>query len=131
MTEVISDPELEAIVGPVAMREYTGAAEVTRERCRTFALSLPDLSDDMLRAVCEREILDSARAIEYRGNYEHLHFRCTACYDVARARWGAAGHGDRCGGSVYDQAHARIMREQGYTPSTSGVCDCELSANDG
>lgn len=87
------------------------------------------MDDRALRDACEREILDSARAISYRGNFEHLHFRCTACYDVARARHTAAGHGERCGGSIYDQAHARIMREQGYTPSTPGRCDCGVAAH--
>lgn len=127
----LPDVELEAVVGPVAMREYEGAPLWSREQCRAFALSLPAMSDDELRTTSEREILASATMMSRAGNYEHIHFRCTACYHVARTRWGAAGHGDRCGGSVYDQAHARVMREQGYTPSTSGVCDCELSANDG
>lgn len=122
------DTELAAIVGPIAMREYEAASEVSKPQCRSFALSLPGLADDQLRAVSEREILASARVIGFRGNYEDMHFRCTACYEVARARHTAAGHGERCGGSVYDQAHARVMREQGYTPSTPGVCDCGMVA---
>lgn len=119
--------QMEAVVGPIAMREYNAAPEHSKETIRAFALSLPAMDDATLQAVCEREILASARAISYRGNYEHFHFRCTACYDVARARHNAKGHGERCSGSVYDKAHAVIMREQGYQPSTPGRCDCELS----
>lgn len=119
------DAELEAVVGPIAMREYEAAEEWAKPKIREFALSLPAMSDDRLREVSASEIHGSALAISFRGNWEHAHFRCTACYDVSLARHLAAGHGRRCGGSIYDQAHAQVMREQGHTPSTSGRCDCE------
>lgn len=121
------DAELEAIVGPIAMREYEGAEEWSKPKIREFALSLPSLADGQLLDACMTEIHASALAISFRGNWEHAHFRCTACYDEAQRRHRATGHGERCSGSIYSRAHNRVMREQGHTPSSAGLCDCELA----
>jgi len=111
--------------GPVAAQEFNGAKDTYKADLVTWARDLPDLSDDAFARECAHAIFDSAQASRFRGNWEHEHFKATACFREARRRHVAAGHSDDCrGDTAYGFAHARVMKANGYTPSPPASCTC-------
>lgn len=79
---------------------------------------------------CETQgcIYDSALANKFRGNWNHTHMKATVCYDESQRRLREAGHEKGCHGpTLYSEAHARVMRDHGYTPTADGECHCGVS----
>jgi hypothetical protein len=118
--------EIVDIVGPVAAREFEAAAGRYKPGLIEWARALPGLPDDEFEQVCGSAIYDSALVSRFRGNWEHEHFKASACAHEARRRHVAAGHDEDCRGeTIYGGAHARIMRENGYRPTEPGACRCQ------
>jgi hypothetical protein len=113
------------IVGPVAAREFENAKDFYKPGLIAWARKLPKLSDAEFLAQCGVAIHDSALVNSFRGNWEHEHFKASACYHEAQRRHVAAGHSKDCRGTcLYGQAHARVMRGQGHEPSPTTECTC-------
>jgi hypothetical protein len=118
--------DVAAIAGPVACREFDNADDHYKPGLIDWARSLPTLDDDEFANVAASAIYDSALANQFRGNWEHDHFKATACFTEGKRRYVAAGHDEDCRGeTLYGLAHARVMREQGHTPSPAGECTCQ------
>ena len=121
----LTDEQLEAIIGPIAMREYLNAYDTHKPRLREWFAALPTLTDDEFVRRCESAILESARMSSFRGNFDDLHCMASACYTEARRRYIAAGHNKDCrGSSLYDKAYRRAYRSQGHTPPEPYPCTC-------
>lgn len=119
--------DLVEIVGAVAMREFEASPDWAREKTEAWLRRLPELSDDELLGVSMSAIYESAFWISRNGNHEHEHAKCSACYHEAERRKVAAGHSESCRArTIYSVAHARTMRESGYTPGPLGACTCGL-----
>lgn len=113
------------IVGPVAVTEFNNAADHYKPRLIVWARELPTLTDEQFLSECTRAIYDSALVGRFRGNWEHEHFKATACYYDAKRRHTGAGHSSDCrGGTLYSQGHAAAMRSAGHAPLTVAACTC-------
>lgn len=120
--------EVQSLTGQVAADEFAAARAPYRDEMLTWAHALPSLSDAALREECERWIWEGATANAYRGNYNHVHFKCTAVSHEATRRHHNQGHAESCHGpTIYSRAHDRAMREAGHTP-TPVPCTCGAGA---
>lgn len=116
------------IVGPVAVREFNNAADHYKPGLLVWARDLPTLTDEQFLTECSHAIYDSALVGRFRGNWDHEHFKASACHSEAKRRHVAAGHASDCRGStLYGQAHARAMREAGHKPPALTGCTCGRS----
>lgn len=117
--------ELREVVGLVAFGEYEGARDFRKPELLEWASRLRDLSDDEFMGETLSAIHGSALVNSWRGNWEHEHFKASACHTEAKRRHVAAGHSDGCrGDTIYGRAHARLMRDHGYTPQPHLDCTC-------
>lgn len=113
------------IVGPVAVSEFDNAKDHYKPGLIDWARKLQTLNDEQFLTEATRAIYESALVGRFRGNWEHEHFKATACYYAAKRRHAAAGHSSDCNAStLYGQAHARAMREAGHTPPPLIGCTC-------
>ncbi len=127
-TELPAD--VAAIVGPVAAHEFANASDHYKPGLIDWARNLPTLSDDEFTNLTASAIYDSALVSRFRGNWDHDHFKASACYTEAKRRHVAAGHDKDCRGATwYSLAHDRVMREQGHRPSPPSPCNCHLADN--
>lgn len=118
--------ELEPIVGQVALRELESAKPIYTDSLITWARLLHTISDPALIAECESTIYDSALAQSFRGNWEHAHFKASACYTEARRRHIASGHTDECrGDTLYSKGYGRVMRSEGHAVRPAVSCTCK------
>lgn len=121
-----------SVYGLVAEREYAAAPDWDKPKLAEWLAYLPSLSDAAFLDHAAGAIYDSALANRFRGNWEGTHCRATAAYGEAKRRHLAAGHSEDCQGpTLYSNAHARIMREHGYSPSPDGTCTCNQASVDG
>lgn len=115
------------IVGPVAIGEFDNAKDHYKPDLIDWALKLPSLTDDRFLDACARAVYEAALVSRFRGNWDHEHFKASACFHEAKRRHTAAGHSSDCRAStLYGQGHARAMREAGHTPPTLTGCTCGL-----
>jgi hypothetical protein len=115
--------------GPIVRQEYDGAEEWAKPEILTWLTALPCLSSQEFRDECERWIYEAALVNRFRGNWDHVHVKATACYEDAERRNVLAGHAEDCRGpSIYTKAHAAVMRSHGYTPTPAGECVCGLAS---
>lgn len=113
--------------GPVAEREFEGAADYEKQRLTEWLEKLLTLDDDEFFREAQSAIYHSAQVASWRGNWEAEHCRGTAVYADAKRRHREAGHAEDCRGeTLYGKAHSKLMREHRYTPTASGECHCEL-----
>ncbi len=121
----LTDAELEAILGPVGIREFNNAPDWAKPKLRDWVAGLADRDDDDFLGEAASAIHGSALAQSFRGNYEHEHCKATAVYRASKRRHEAEGHDPMCrGDSIYARAHANVMRSQGHTPSEPQDCTC-------
>ncbi|MFF5261442.1 hypothetical protein ACFY4C_21065 [Actinomadura viridis] len=121
--------ELAEIVGPVAAREFDNAKEIYKADLNSWAQKLADLTDGQFLGECSSAIYNSALVSQFRGNWEHEHFKASACFHEAQRRHVAAGHSAEChGNTLYSEAHAKVMRESGYQPTPAADCNCTKSS---
>lgn len=116
---------VEELAGLVARREFDHAPTYAKAELWEWVQTLPALPDGALLGECRRWIHDDALVGRFRGNWEHIHFRCTAVFHESERRHREAGHCDHCSGSIYSRAHAAVMRSHGYTPSSAATCTCD------
>jgi hypothetical protein len=122
---MLTDDALLTQVGEVAFGEFQNASETYHDKLRAYAERLPTLTDDELGQECESAIYDRALVNSFRGNWEHEHFKASACFSEAECRAMASGHVRYCPSpTIYGRAHARVMRQHGHTPSPEGTCTC-------
>lgn len=125
--ELQVDTDLEALVGPVAYREWQNAKPIYHDQLATWARRLPTLSDADFTDEAASAIHASALTQSFRGNWEHEHFKASAAHIEARRRHVTAGHDPDCrGANLYTEAYYRVTRSQGYhwdeTPPCDGTC---------
>lgn len=113
------------MVGPVAVREFNAAADHYKPNLITWARNLATLDDNQFMDEAASAIYDSALTSSFRGNWEHEHFKATACFAEANRRHRSAGHDQGCQGeTLYGRAHARVMEDNGHKPGRPGACTC-------
>lgn len=113
--------------GPVAEREFDGAADYEKQKLTEWLEKLPTLDDDEFFRVAQSAIYGSAQVASWRGNWEAEHCRATAVFSDAKRRHRETGHDEDCRGeTLYGKAHSKLMREHRYTPSPAGECHCDL-----
>lgn len=118
--------DLVALVGAVAAGEYEAAKDFYKPGLLEWAGKMRSLSDAEFLTDAKCAIFDSASCNRFRGNWEHEHFKATACWFEAKRRHIAAGHDEDCRGeTLYSRAHASVMRDHGYAPTEPGECCCE------
>lgn len=123
--KTITETELRDIVGPVAFGEYEGASDYYKPNLMAWASELRTLSDDEFMHETVSAIYGSALVNSWRGNWEHEHFKASACHTEAKRRHVAAGHSEDCRGeTAYGRAHTQLMRDHGYTPQPHVDCTC-------
>ncbi|TYK45092.1 hypothetical protein [Actinomadura decatromicini] len=121
----MADASIIDIVGPVAAQEFDSAQDHYKPGLIAWARKLPELTDEQFLTQCTHAIYESALVSRFRGNWDHEHFKATACFYDAKRRHVAAGHSSDCrGGTLYAQGHAAAMRSAGYTPSPLSACTC-------
>lgn len=122
----ITSASIAHIVGPVAVTEFDNAKDTYKEGLHAWALTLPNLSDEDFARECYRSIYDSALVNGFRGNWDHDHFKATACYhESERRHHDVAGHAKDChGDTAYSRAHRQLMREHQYGTRPPTDCTC-------
>jgi hypothetical protein len=113
--------------GPVAEREYDGAADHAKAALTAWLEQLPTLPDDEFLTAAATAIHGSALVNSWRGNWEADHCKATAASAEAKRRHHAAGHTEDCtGDTLYSVAFARVWRSQGHSPDAypPRPCDC-------
>jgi hypothetical protein len=117
--------------GPVAEREYDGAAEYAKADLAAWLDRLPTLSDDDLLDVAASAIHGSALAQRFRGNWEADHCKASAVYAEANLRHLAAGHTEDCSGdTIYSRAFLRAWRSQGHPADAYPPRSCDCGAKE-
>lgn len=120
------------IVGPVAITEFDNAKDHYKPDLIEWATALPSLTDEHFLTECARAVYDAALVGSFRGNWDHEHFKATACFYDAKRRHVAAGHSSDCrGGTLYAQGHAAAMRSAGHAPSPLTDCTCGAGEKSG
>jgi hypothetical protein len=113
------------IVGPVAANEFDNAADYYKPGLLDWTRKLQHLSDKDLFDECLRAIYGSALGNSFRGNWEHEHFKASACHHEAGRRHRAAGHSKDClADTIYGRAHRQLMKEHGYSTQPPRGCTC-------
>lgn len=114
------------IVGPVAAQEFDNAKDTYKPGLLDWARKLRDLSDDEFHQECVSAIYDSALGSNFRGNWEHEHFKASACFhESERRHHEVAGHSKDCrGDTLYAKAHRQLMREHHYETHPPADCNC-------
>lgn len=121
---------LETALGPITAREFDGADDYAKPALWEWLLEIVNLTDDELYHASKHCIYESALVNRFstRVNFEHVHCKATACYSEAERRLKLEHHADDCRPSgVYGRAHADVMRDYGYEPS-SPVRPCTCGA---
>lgn len=113
--------------GPIVRQEFDRADEWYQPGIVKWLGTLTELTDAELQAQSEYWIYESASVNRFRGNWDHIHVKATACFNEAERRLVQAGHGKDCHApSIYSRAHAAVMRSQRHEPSPEGTCTCDL-----
>lgn len=127
--DTLTDDELTALVGSVAAIEFRNAKEWHRAEMTDYARTLPTLTDYDLFDRTESAIFGSALAMRFaRGNWEHEHFKASACFYESTRRSKLAGHRDNCTDTIYSHAYDAVMRSFGLAPYASSPCTCETGS---
>lgn len=118
--------EIADLVGPVAAQEFDNANDHYKPGLLDWARKLQQLSDEDFYKECVRSIYDSALGARFRGNWEHEHFKASACYHESERRHHEVnGHAKDChGDTLYSRAHRQLMREHQYETRPPTDCTC-------
>lgn len=122
-----SGNDIEAIValGPVCVREYDHALPRYQPDMVSYAASLSAMADQELLVAAEDAIYTSALVSRLKGNWEHDHFKASACYSESERRAAAAGRQGCARHSIYDRAYRRAFETgTGQRPGPVPVCTC-------
>lgn len=116
--------------GPVAEREFDGAADHAKAALTAWLEKLPTLSDDDFLGEAASAIHGSALVNRWRGNWDADHCKASATHAEAKQRHLAAGHDPACTGSnLYDRAFRQVWREQGHSADAYPPRPCDCGAN--
>lgn len=122
--DALTDEELTALVGSVAAIEFRNAREWHREEMTEYARTLPNLTVRDLFDASRSAIHGSALALSLKGNWEHVHFRASACFYESERRNKLSGHRPYCTATIYARAHDAVMVSNGHAPSSFSPCTC-------
>ncbi|MEO3788552.1 hypothetical protein ABGB12_34945 [Actinocorallia sp. B10E7] len=121
MAEASTETDLVSLVGPVAVTEFEASSDCYKPGLLEWGHELRDLADAEFETEASSAIYDSALVNSFRGNWNHEHFKATACRHEAQRRHVEAGHATDCRGeTIYGRAHSRLMRDHGYIPTAAG-----------
>lgn len=127
------DPSLlEQALGPITAQEFDRAADYAKPELWEWLIAIVNLTDNELYHASKHCVYESALVNRFsaRVNFEHVHCKATACHAEAERRLKLEGHADNCRPSgVYGRAHADVMIDHGYVPSTP-VRPCTCGARD-
>ncbi|MEO3784256.1 hypothetical protein ABGB12_13055 [Actinocorallia sp. B10E7] len=122
------DEVLVSLVGLVAAGQFECSADRHKPGLLAWARWLRSVDDAELERETRAAIYDSASVNGFQGNWNHEHFKASACWHEARRRHIAAGHSEDCRArTIYGRAHSRLMRDHGYAPAAAGRCRCEVT----
>lgn len=122
---------LETTYGPTARREFEGARESEQPGLWTWAFeTLPGMFDSVFVTVASRAIYDSANMGRFRGNFEDVHFKATACYRESERRQRLAHPDEDCRAtSLYERAYNITVRDAGHSHMAAEVRPCTCSTD--
>ena len=119
---------LEAAFGPIVPREFDAAQAYAKPELWEWLINVKNISDEELYHASRSAIYESALVQRFRTNFEHVHCKATACYAEAENRLRQENHQEDCRPSgIYGRAHADVMSDHGYAPS-SPVRPCTCGA---
>lgn len=122
-------PRLIDLVGTVAAREYENARETYRPELLAYAERLATLDDREFVSVAASAIHGSALVNSWRGNWEHEHFKASACYFESERRT-QVRHAEGCTVStLYERAYNQTVRSQGHHAMASDHRPCTCAAS--
>lgn len=117
--------EVIARLGVVCVREFDHALPRYQPDMVSYAASLPAMTDQELMVAAEDAIYTSALVTRFKGNWEHDHFKASACYSESERRAHAAGHDGCARHSIYDRAYRRAFETgTGQRPGPVPACTC-------
>lgn len=122
---------LEATYGPSARREFEGARESEQPALWAWAFeTLPAMDDTGFVRVASGAIYDSANMARFRGGFEDLHFKATACYRESERRQRLAHPDEDCRAtSLYERAYNVTVRDAGHSHMAHEPRSCTCSAD--
>lgn len=119
-----ADPDLEALVGPVAYSDWQRAAACYRDSLAAWARTVPEMDEETFLGEAAAAIHGSALTNSWRGNWYHEDFKASVAYHDAVRRHIASGHAATCTArTLYSVAHNRVARSQGYDWPLDRACD--------
>jgi hypothetical protein len=114
-----------ATLGPVCVREYDNALPRYRPDLVNYASALSKMTDQELMVAAEDAIYTSALVSRFKGNWEHDHFKASACYSESERRAAASGRQGCVRHSIYDRAYRRAFESgTGQKPGQMPGCTC-------
>lgn len=113
------------MVGRVAADEFNNAADTYKPALLDWAQNLHTLTDDGFVDVATEAIYNAANAGRFNGNWDHEHFKASACFNESRRRHAAAGHAGYCqDDTLYSRAYAKALRAAGHRAPETTPCRC-------
>lgn len=119
-----------------AWPDLVGVAEIAHDKdiykpeLVEWAKKLPSLPDEEFISECSNAIYESALVSRFRGIWEHVHFKASACSWDARRRHLQAGNSEECrGDTLYAVACSRAVRSAGHPSSEPTACTCKTREN--
>jgi hypothetical protein len=119
--------EVEALAGRVGRREFEAAADHYKPALYEWVKSLSALDDRAFEAEAAMAILGSAVANSWSGNWEHEHFKASACHFESNRRK-AEAHDEGCEiSTLYERAYNSVVRSQGHSSLARDIRPCSCS----
>lgn len=124
---------LVATVGPTAAREF----DQSTENCKAdlwvwLTETLPTLPDTQFVAAASYAIHDSANVGRFRGNFEAVHCKASACYGESQRRHTVSHPDEDCNASsLYDRAYNMTVRDAGHSQMASDLRPCTCATGTG
>lgn len=125
--DLVSGPvaHIASLFGAVAADEFRSAHEEYKAALLIWAENLRRLTDTQLIDETESAIYQSALVNSWRGNHQHIRFRCTACNRECERRDNAE-HAEGCParGNRYQRAYNRAVRGAGHDSMVRHLNKC-------
>lgn len=127
----LSATDVAGLVGDIAAGEFASARESYRPQLLAWLKETIALEDQEFFDAAASAIHGSTLVMQFKGNWEHEHFKASAVYAIANQRHQAAGHTPECrGDNMYSRAWNRVARESGHPGMADQPkpCDCRQAA---
>lgn len=123
----MTETQLEALIGPGAMRDYAKATKLEQYRIQAWVPSLPGLTDEAFLDLCTNVVSEGVQADSRRSREYEPDIKASACVHEAHRRHVAVGHSPTCeGDDLYMEGFNRARVRHGFKPGSSIACTCGL-----